>query len=233
MDDKNPKYSTIIDFLFPFDMSFLIESKKMETSAKVIILGFIFYGIYLAAIETSQFLLKDVVDATLDDARNLILGTMFGYVLLYLILSHAAFGLLAETIVVTIKQWRSPKHKFQEPTSEKIEATQENHIDENPAPKVQAAEVQEKPAVKKVRKTKPFIINLPDPSILENYIKSNADTYSDGEGVAILFIVLFEKEVIKGTMADFHTWLEGLIYNTVGYTGLNFNCQCNTGESQS
>ena len=38
MDDKTPKYSTVIDFLFPFDMSYFFTSKKMETSIKVIIL---------------------------------------------------------------------------------------------------------------------------------------------------------------------------------------------------
>ena len=41
MDDKTPKYSTVIDFLFPFDMSYFFTSKKMETSIKVIILGLI------------------------------------------------------------------------------------------------------------------------------------------------------------------------------------------------
>ena len=48
MDDKTPKYSTVIDFLFPFDMSYFFTSKKMETSIKVIILGLIIYGLYLA-----------------------------------------------------------------------------------------------------------------------------------------------------------------------------------------
>ena len=63
----------------------------------------------------------------------------------------------------------------------------------------------------KVPKTKPFIINLPDPTILENYIKSHADTYSNGDGAAILFDVLLKKEVIKNNQTAYGEWLNGLV----------------------
>ena len=72
----------------------------------------------------------------------------------------------------------------------------------------------------KVPKTKPFIINLPDPTILENYIKSHADTYSNGDGAAILFDVLLEKEVIKNNQTAFCDWLNGLV-DSVGHSGLS------------
>ena len=74
--------------------------------------------------------------------------------------------------------------------------------------------------VKTNAKTVSYVLNLPDPSKLENYIKENAEIYSDGDGAAILYDVLLKKEVIKKNLTKFHEWLESLI-PVIGYTGLS------------
>ena len=224
MDDKTPKYSTVIDFLFPFDMSYFFTSKKMETSIKVIILGLIIYGLYLASIEISQFLLKDEKEATLDDADILIKGIMFGLCILYIVLAHAVFGVLSESIILTIDQWKSSKHKPQELAPKPDAVNQDIPIEEiqekeEPVKVEVVADVQEK-QIEVVSKAKPSIIGLPDPTKLEQYIKENEDIYSNGDGAAILFDVLLEKEVIKNNQTAFCDWLNGLV-DSVGHSGLS------------
>lgn len=224
MDDKTPKYSTVIDFLFPFDMSYFFTSKKMETSIKVIILGLIIYGLYLASIEISQFLLKDEKEATLDDAGTLIKGIMFGLCILYIVLAHTVFGVLSESIILTIDQWKSSKHKPQELAPKPEAVNQDSPIEEiqekeEPVKEEVVADVQEK-QIEVVSKANPSIIRLPDPTKLEQYIKENEDIYSKGDGAAILFEVLLEKEVIKSNQTAFCDWLNGLV-DSVGHSGLS------------
>ena len=224
MDDKTPKYSTVIDFLFPFDMSYFFTSKKMETSIKVIILGLIIYGLYLASIEISQFLLKDEKEATLDDAGTLIKGIMFGLCILYIVLAHTVFGVLSESIILTIDQWKSSKHKPQELAPKPETVNQDSPIEEiqekeEPVKEEVVADVQET-QIEVVSKANPSIIRLPDPTKLEQYIKENEDIYSKGDGAAILFEVLLEKEVIKSNQTAFCDWLNGLV-DSVGHSGLS------------
>ena len=224
MDDKTPKYSTVIDFLFPFDMSYFFTSKKMETSIKVIILGLIIYGLYLVSIEISQFLLKDEKEATLDDAGTLIKGIMFGLCILYIVLAHTVFGVLSESIILTIDQWKSSKHKPQELAPKSEAVNQDSPIEEiqekeEPVTVEVLADVKEK-QIEVVSKANPSIIDLPDSSKLEQYIKENEDIYSKGDGAAILFDVLLEKEVIKNNQTAFCDWLNGLV-DSVGHSGLS------------
>ena len=74
--------------------------------------------------------------------------------------------------------------------------------------------------VKTNAKTVSYVLNLPDPTKLEQYIKENEDIYSKGEGAAILFDVLLEKEVIKNNQTAFCEWLNGLV-DSVGHSGLS------------
>ena len=108
----------------------------------------------------------------------------------------------------------------EEPAVNLVENTSLTDVcDEEPAPEDEVVDAQEK-LTEEVPNTKPFIINLPDPTKLENYIKSNADTYSEGDGAAILFDVLLEKEVIKKNQTAFCEWLNGLV-KSVGHSGLS------------
>lgn len=224
MNDKTPKYSTVIDFLFPFDMSYFFTSKKMETSIKVIILGLIIYGLYLASIEISQFLLKDEKEATLDDAGTLIKGIMFGLCILYIVLAHTVFGVLSESIILTIEQWKSSKHKPQELAPKPEAVNQDSPIEEiqekeEPVKVEVVADVQEK-QIEVVSKANPSIIDLTDSSKLEAYIKENENIYAKGDGAALLYDILLEKEVTEANLKDFHEWLKSLI-DVITYTGLS------------
>lgn len=58
----------------------------------------------------------------------------------------------------------------------------------------------------------PSIIELPNPAILENYIKKNRRRFSKGEDMAMLYDILQEKDVTYANLKDFHTWLQGLTY---------------------
>ena len=132
-------------------------------------------------------------------------------------------NLVWDVIIMAIKS-RTKKAESvvhsEEPAVNLVENTSLTDVcDEEPAPEDEVVDAQEKLTVE-VPNTKPFIINLPDPTKLENYIKSNADTYSEGDGAAILFDVLLEKEVIKKNQTAFCEWLNGLV-KSVGHSGLS------------
>ena len=66
----------------------------------------------------------------------------------------------------------------------------------------------------------PHVLDLPDPSKLENYIKKNRRRFSKGEDMAMLYDILQEKDVTYANLKDFHTWLEGLTYG-VQYSAIS------------
>ena len=149
---------------------------------------------------------------------------MFGLCILYIVLAHAVFGVLSESIILTIDQWKSSKHKPQELAPKPDAVNQDISIEEiqekeEPVKVEVVADVQEK-QIEVVSKAKPSIIGLPDPTKLEQYIKENEDIYSNGDGAAILFDVLLEKEVIKNNQTAFCDWLNGLV-DSVGHSGLS------------
>lgn len=221
METEKGKFDKIIDILFPLDMSYFFEIRRMETSIKVMIVAFIFVGLLIKSMDVVEFL--NIKDLTLSMMCVIMIVSCIVFFLLYMAVIYVV-NLVWDVIIMAIKS-RTKKAESvvhsEEPAFNLVENTSLNDVcEEESAPKVQAAEVQEKPAVKKVRKTKPFIINLPDPTILENYIKSNADTYSEGDGAAILYDILLEKEVIKKNQTAFCDWLDGLV-KSVGHSGLS------------
>lgn len=219
METEKGKFDKIIDILFPLDMSCFFDMRRMETSIKVMIVAFIFVGFIIKSMDVVEFL--NIKDLTLSMMCVIMIISCVVFFLLYMMVIYVV-NLLWDAIIIAVrsrvKKTESVVHS-EEPAVNLVENTTLTDVcEEESAPNVQAAEAQEKCTVK-VLKTKPFIINLPDPTRLETYIKENAATYSKGDGAAILFEILLEKEVIEDNLTDFHNWLKGLI-DVIGYTGL-------------
>lgn len=219
METEKGKFDKIIDILFPLDMSCFFDIRRMETSIKVMLVAFIFVGFIIKSMDVVEML--NIQDLTLSMMCVTMVVSCVVFFLLYMAVIYVVN--LGWDVIMAIKS-RTKKAESvvhsKKPAVNLVENTSLTDIcEEESAPKVQAAEAQEKCTVK-VPKTKPFIINLPDPTILENYIKSHADTYSNGDGAAILFDVLLEKEVIKKNQTAFCDWLNGLV-KSVGHSGLS------------
>ncbi len=220
METEKGKFDKIIDILFPLDMSYFFEIRRMETSIKVMIVAFLFVGFIVKSMDVIERL--NIQDLTLSMMCVIMVVSCIVFFLLYMAVIYVV-NLVWDVIIMAIKS-RTKKAESvvhsEEPAVNLVENTSLTDVcEEESAPKVQAAEAQEKCTVK-VPKTKPFIINLPDPTILENYIKSHADTYSNGDGAAILFDVLLKKEVIKNNQTAFCEWLNGLV-KSVSHSGLS------------
>ena len=109
----------------------------------------------------------------------------------------------------------------QESTKKEVEECTKEELEEKEVPEESAvAESSVAEVAKTNAKTVSYVLNLPDPAKLEQYIKENAEIYSDGDGAAILYDVLLEKEVIKKNLTKFRDWLKSLI-PVIGYTGLS------------
>lgn len=105
MKDKTTKKDRWLDFLFPWDMSSLFESRKIEKSIKIILISLIFVGLFLLSMETVQGAL--VSDMTMGE-MCLMLGFSFVvYVALYLVIIHLIGGVLVESIMLAIKKNRN------------------------------------------------------------------------------------------------------------------------------
>ena len=220
METEKGKFDKIIDILFPLDMSYFFEIRRMETSIKVMIVAFIFVGLIIKSMDVVEFL--NIKDLTLSMMCVIMIVSCIVFFLLYMAVIYVV-NLVWDVIIMAIKS-RTKKAESvvhsEEPAVNLVENTSLTDVcDEEPAPEDEVVDAQEKLTVE-VSNTKPFIINLPDPTKLENYIKSNADTYSEGDGAAILFDVLLEKEVIKKNQTAFCEWLNGLV-KSVGHSGLS------------
>ena len=61
METEKGKFDKIIDILFPLDMSYFFEIRRMETSIKVMIVAFIFVGLIIKSMDVVEFLnIKDL-----------------------------------------------------------------------------------------------------------------------------------------------------------------------------
>ena len=129
----------------------------------------------------------------------------------------------------------STKKEVEECTKEELEEKEEpkeNTVEESSVAEVAEVVTEEEPAGEVVEEVVgeveseevieevPHVLDLPDPSKLEGYIKENRRRFSKGEDMAMLYDILQEKDVTYANLKDFHTWLERLT-NGVQYSAIS------------
>lgn len=220
METEKGKFDKIIDILFPLDMSYFFEIRRMETSIKVMIVAFLFVGFIVKSMDVIERL--NIQDLTLSMMCVIMVVSCIVFFLLYVAVIYVV-NLVWDVIIMAIKSRTKKAESIVRPEGSSVSLVENTSLtevrDEEPAPEEEVAEVREELVVEAPKATS-SIINLPDPTKLENYIKENAATYSKGDGAAILFEILLEKEVIEDSLTDFHNWLKGLV-DVIGYTGLS------------
>ena len=232
MEEKTTKADRWIDFLVPWNNAYYFKARRMQTSIKVVILMPLILGLLYKAM--------DIADKFIDEGSTL--GDLFLWVgiwfavlfIIYLGVAHTILTVAHDSLLEMFLEWSKNRLKndevvqasavlpaSQENTKEEVEECTKEELEEKEEPQENAvAESSIAEVVKTNAKTVSYVLNLPDPSKLENYIKENAEIYSDGDGAAILYDVLLKKEVIKKNLTKFHEWLESLI-PVIGYTGLS------------
>lgn len=220
METEKGKFDKIIDILFPLDMSCFFDIRRMETSIKVMLVAFIFVGFIIKSMDVVEML--NIQDLTLSMMCVIMVVSCVVFFLLYMAVIYVV-NLGWDVIIMAVKSRTKKTESIVHPEGSAVSIVGNTSLtdvcDEEPAPKEEVTEVQEELVVEAPKATS-SIINLPDPTKLENYIKENAATYSKGDGAAILFEILLDKEVIEDSLTDFHNWLKGLI-DVIGYTGLS------------
>ena len=232
MEEKNTKADRWIDFLVPWHNAYYFKTRRMQTSIKVVIL----MPLILALLYRAMCIADKFIDET-STLGNLFLwvGIWFAILfIIYLALAHTVLTVAHDSLLEMFLDWSKNRHKnqevvqvsavlpvSQESTKKVVEECIKEELEEKEEPKENTVEESSVAVVVKTNaKTVSYTLNLPDPSKLENYIKENAEIYSDGDGAAILYDVLLQKEVIKKNLTKFHDWLESLI-PVIGYTGLS------------
>lgn len=219
METEKGKFDKIIDILFPLDMSCFFEIRRMETSIKVMIVAFIFVGFIIKSMDIVEIL--NIKDLTLSMMCVIMIVSWVVFFLLYMMVIYVV-NLLWDVIIITVRSRVKKSEAIVNQEGLLVGAIDNTSLtdvrDEEPAKEEVVAESQDA-SVEETPTVKSSILNLPDPTRLENYIKENAATYSKGDGAAILYDVLLEKEVIEDNLTDFHNWLKGLI-DVIGYSGL-------------
>lgn len=210
------------DNRYPLSIGYgcFFDIRRMETSIKVMLVAFIFVGFIIKSMDVVEML--NIQDLTLSMMCVIMVVSCVVFFLLYMAVIYVV-NLGWDVIIMAVKSRTKKTESIVHPEGSAVSIvgnTSLNDVcDEEPAPKEEVAEVQEELVVEAPKATS-SIINLPDPTKLENYIKENAATYSKGDGAAILFEILLDKEVIEDSLTDFHNWLKGLI-DVIGYTGLS------------
>ena len=139
---------------------------------------------------------------------------------------HKNQEVVQASAVLPVSQ-ESTKKDVEECTKEELEEKEEpkeNTVEESSVAVVADVVAEEEPAgevieevvgevkSEEVEEVVPHVLDLPDPSKLENYIKKNRRRFSTGEDMAMLYDILQEKDVTYANLKDFHTWLVGLTY---------------------
>lgn len=147
---------------------------------------------------------------------------------------HKNQEVVQASAVLPVSQ-ESTKKEVEECTKEELEEKEEpkeNTVEESSVAEVAEVVTEEEPAGEVVEEVVgeveseevieevPHVLDLPDPSKLENYIKKNRRRFSKGEDMAMLYDILQEKDVTYANLKDFHTWLEGLTYG-VQYSAIS------------
>lgn len=139
---------------------------------------------------------------------------------------HKNQEVVQASAVLPVSQ-ESTKKEVEECTKDELEekeTPEENAVAESSVAEVAEVVTEEEPAGEVVEEVVgeveseevieevPHVLDLPDPSKLENYIKKNRRRFSKGEDMAMLYDILQEKDVTYANLKDFHTWLQGLTY---------------------
>lgn len=233
MEEKTTKADRWIDFLVPWHNAYYFKTRRMQTSIKVVIL----MPLILALLYRAMCIADKFIDET-STLGNLFLwvGIWFAILfIIYLALAHTVLTVAHDSLLEMFLEWSKNRLKNdvavqaspalpvaqEESTKTEVGECNKAELEEKEEPKENTVEESSVAVVVKTNaKTVSYTLNLPDPSKLENYIKENAEIYSDGDGAAILYDVLLQKEVIKKNLTKFHDWLESLI-PVIGYTGLS------------
>ena len=233
MEEKTTKADRWIDFLVPWHNAYYFKTRRMQTSIKVVIL----MPLILALLYRAMCIADKFIDET-STLGNLFLwvGIWFAILfIIYLALAHTVLTVAHDSLLEMFLEWSKNRLKNdeavqaspalpvaqEESTKTEVGECNKAELEEKEVPEESAvAESSVAEVVKTNAKTVSYVLNLPDPSKLENYIKENAEIYSDGDGAAILYDVLLEKEVIKKNLTKFRDWLKCLI-PVIGYTGLS------------
>ena len=232
MEEKTTKADRWIDFLVPWNNAYYFKTRRMQTSIKVVIL----MPLILALLYRAMCIADKFIDET-STLGNLFLwvGIWFAILfIIYLALAHTVLTVAHDSLLEMFLDWSKNRHKnqevvqasavlpvSQESTKKDVEECTKEELEEKEVPEESAvAESSVAEVAKTNAKTVSYVLNLPDPAKLEQYIKENEDIYSNGDGAAILFDVLVEKEVIKNNQTAFCDWLNGLV-DSVGHSGLS------------
>ena len=233
MEEKTTKADRWIDFLVPWHNAYYFKTRRMQTSIKVVIL----MPLILALLYRAMCIADKFIDET-STLGNLFLwvGIWFAILfIIYLALAHTVLTVAHDSLLEMFLEWSKNRLKNDEAVqaSPALPVAQEEstktEVGECNKAEPEEKEVPEESAVaessvaevaKTNAKTVSYVLNLPDPAKLEQYIKENEDIYSKGDGAAILVDVLLEKEVIKNNQTAFSDWLNGLV-DSVGHSGLS------------
>ena len=207
MIEERGKFDKVIDFLVPVDFYRFFESRKLSTDMKAII--FLCLSITIIDWAMDDIIPFGISGMTMKHFLPLATKIVYGFIMYWLLMYMSSFLL---NLVYRVKEIFGKQKEdiavpptFVEVVKEEIVDCEISMVKEEVPLEITEAQTEDVPI------SALSIIDLPNPAILENYIKDNKTRFSNGEGAAMLYDILIDKEVTEASLKSFWDWLCTLI----------------------